>query len=382
MREKFLKYIDFLFLLILPLFALAIEPTTGTTSLHWIRTSKDGSHFIRGDAGDRFIAWGVNYDHDRDGQLLEDYWLDEWQTVEEDFREMKSLGANVVRIHLQTAQFLKSPKEPNQSSLAQLARLVRLAEETGLYLDITGLGCYHKKDVPEWYDKLSEVERWSAQAVFWESVAKTCAASPAVFCYDLMNEPILPGDGEKATDWLAGEFGGKYFVQRITLDLAGRPRSEVVAAWVAKLAGAIRKHDSRHMITVGVIPWAYVFTGAKPIFYTPETAPHLDFVSVHFYPKKGETAKALAALKAYDIGKPLVIEEMFPLECGLEELDAFIEGSRKIADGWLGFYWGKTIEEYRQSKPDIAGAITLGWLEYFRKKSSAIFKQENISSGE
>ena len=26
----------------------------------------------------------------------------------------------------------------------------------GLYLDLTGLGCYHKKDVPAWYDKLAE----------------------------------------------------------------------------------------------------------------------------------------------------------------------------------------------------------------------------------
>ena len=28
--------------------------------------------------------------------------------------------------------------------------------------------------------------RWRAQASFWETIAKTCAKSPAVFCYDLM----------------------------------------------------------------------------------------------------------------------------------------------------------------------------------------------------
>ena len=48
---------------------------------------------------------------------------------------------------------------------------MKLAEATGLYLDITGLGCYHKKDVPEWYDKLDESDRWAAQAKFWEAVA-------------------------------------------------------------------------------------------------------------------------------------------------------------------------------------------------------------------
>ena len=89
---------------------------------------------------------------------------------------------------------------------------------------------------------------------------------------------------------------------------------------------------------------------------------------MHFYPKKGEVDKALKALAVYELGKPLVIEEMFPLECGVEDLDAFIEGSRTMADGWIGFYWGKTIEEYSKEKLDIGGAMTKGWLEYFKSK--------------
>ena len=36
--------------------------------------------------------WGVNYDHDDAGRLLEDYWADEWPTVVEDFREIKALA--------------------------------------------------------------------------------------------------------------------------------------------------------------------------------------------------------------------------------------------------------------------------------------------------
>ena len=32
-----------------------------------------------------------------------------------------------------------------------------------------------------------------AQARFWEAVATRCAGSPAVFCFDLMNEPVVPG---------------------------------------------------------------------------------------------------------------------------------------------------------------------------------------------
>ena len=160
-------------------------------------------------------------------------------------------------------------------------------------------------------------------------------------------------------------------MQRITLDLAGRSREEVAATWVAKLVAAIRKHDDRHLVTVGVIPWAHTFPKAKPLFYSARTKNDLDFVSVHFYPRKGEVDKALTALAVYDIGKPLVIEECAPLYCGTEEFDAFVDGSRKMADGYVGFYWGKTIDEYRQ-RNDIPAGIMAGWLEYFHTKGPQI----------
>ena len=337
----------------------------------WIRPSADGTHFVRAASGERFVVWGVNYDHDDAKRLLEDYWRDEWPTVVEDFREIQDLGANVVRVHLQVARFMVTAREPNEVSLTQLVRLLELAERTGLYLDITGLGCYHKSDVPAWYDALGESERWDVQARFWEAVARTCAASPAVFCYDLMNEPILPGANEVATDWLAGAFDGKYFVQRITRDLAGRTREQVAQAWVAKLAAAIRKHDTRHMITVGVIPWVHEFPKARPLFYSQQVGAPLDFAAVHFYPKKDAVDKALTALAAYEVGKPLVVEEMAPLNCSLEEMDAFVDRSRDIADGYVSFYWGKTIEQYAQ-QDDLTSSIIATWLRYFRTKAPQI----------
>ena len=335
-----------------------------------VRVSDDKRGFVLGDTGRPFRPWGFNYDHDAAGRLLEDYWLDEWATVAGDFREMKALGANVVRVHLQVSRFMAGPSKPDRAALKQLSRLLALAEETGLYLDITGLGCYHKKDVPPWYAAMGEAERWGVQARFWEVVSQACARSPAVFCYDLMNEPVLPGARKKETEWLLGELGGKHFVQRIALDLAGRTREQVARAWVDRLVAAIRKHDPEHLVTVGVIPWAHVFPKAKPLFHGRDVGAKLDFVSVHFYPGKGAVDKALAALAAYDVGKPIVVEEMFPLKCSIEELDAFVEGSRKLAAGHIGFYWGKTIDEYARDKASIASAITKRWLEYFHARSS------------
>ncbi|MBN1125556.1 MAG: cellulase family glycosylhydrolase [Sedimentisphaerales bacterium] len=349
----------------------AVYNAPGESAKGFIRLSNDQKDFLIQNDDRSFVPWGFNYDHDEHGRLLEDYWETEWNKVEEDFREMKELGANVVRIHLQLGKFMRKPDQLKEAAFQQLGRLLQMAQDLGLYLNITGLGCYHKKEVPPWYDALSEQNRWEVQSRFWEKVAKTCATSPAVFCYDLMNEPVLPGANAKETEWLLGEFGGKHFVQRISLELKGRIQKQVAKAWVDRLVSAIRRYDRRHLITVGVIPWVHVFPKATPLFYSPEVSENLDFVSVHFYPNAGEIDKALTALKVYDIGKPLVVEEMFPLKCSTSELKTFVEQSQSFTDGWISFYWGKTPAECKQSG-QLADALLYNWLESFTQKASRI----------
>ncbi|MEZ6089863.1 MAG: cellulase family glycosylhydrolase [Pirellulaceae bacterium] len=331
----------------------------------WIAVSADRSHFVMAESGERFVPWGVNYDHDGSGRLIEDYWVDQWPTVVEDFAEIKALGANVVRVHLQLGRFMKQADQANRVHLDKLADLITLANESGLYLNLTGLGCYHKSDVPAWYDALDESDRWKVQATFWREIALVCRGHASVFCYDLMNEPVIAG-GDTRDGWLAGELGGKHFVQRIALKLEGRTRQEIASRWIEQLTESIRKVDDRHLITVGVIPWAHVFKGAKPLFHDPQVGRSLDFVSVHFYPKSGEVDQALNALKVYDVGKPLVVEEMFPLKCGTEELMRFVRQSSDFCDGWFSFYWGETIQE-NQAKGDIGGAIKAQWLQAFQQ---------------
>ena len=360
--------------MVLRLFMLVLLSTSAAIAmaepLTLVRVSDDGKHFVRGNPAVPWRVWGVNYDHDASGRLLDEYWIDEWATVIEDFNEMKSLGCNCVRIHLQIGKFMDTRDSPNLAALEQLKKLVQLAEDTGLYLDVTGLACYHKQNIPPWYDELDETDRWSVQAKFWESIAEVCKNSPAIFCYDLMNEPILPGE-EPASDWLAGELAGKFFVQRISLALQGRTREAVADAWVNTMVDAIRKHDSQHLVTIGEIPWIFVFGGGKPLFHSSPAGGRLDFVAVHFYPKKNEVDKAIKALNAYELGKPLLIEEMFPLACSEDELVRFLDESKAIADGWISFYWGKTADQLRSQKsPGIAETITASWLDRFQQLST------------
>jgi Cellulase (glycosyl hydrolase family 5) len=335
-----------------------------TRPLDWIRLSDDKHHFVSSSANTPINIWGFNYDRDDSGRLIEDYWDTEWPAVAQDFAEMKALRANVVRVHLQFAKFMDGPDRPNRENLARLQKLVALAESARLYLDLTGLGCYHKQDVPAWYDAMDETARWQAQSNFWRAIAGVCKSSPAVFCYDLMNEPIL-GGGQNPKDWLPGPpLAGMYYVQRITTDMRGRNDAQVAGAWVKTLTSAIREVDDRHLITVGEIPWAQVFKGAKPLFGSKEVGGPLDFVSVHFYPKPDALEGSMAALRVYEVGKPLVVEEIFPLNAGIDQTTKFIDTARPEVDGWVSFYWGKTIEQ-NKAKATTQGTLTGDWLERF-----------------
>ncbi len=297
-----------------------------------------------------YQPWGFNYDRDSKFRLIEEYWEAEWKTVEEDFAEMRALGANVVRIHLQVAKFMLGPDEPNLAALRQLKKLAALAEREKLGLDITGLGSYRAGDVPKWYDTLPEAARWAAQARFWEAVAGTVADSPAVFCYDLMNEPVVPSKPVKT--WLSPVvLAGLSFVQYLTRNLAGRPRDEVVRQWASLQIAAIRKKDTRHPITVGMLPGG--FGGFTP----KEIAPVLDFISVHLYPKSKDLAAVRRHLKLADVGKPIVIEETFPMECTMAEMEAFLVEAREKAAGVISFYWGN---------PDDPPLLR-DWLKVFKK---------------
>lgn len=341
-----------------------------------ISVSADKTSFVAGDAKRSFAPWGFNY-LGRFEQLAEDDWETEegWQRIETDFAQMKRLGANVVRWHLQFETFMEAAEtsgecKPRPAALARLKKLLAVARKNELYLDLTGLNCFRKDRIPAWYDELSEANRWKAQAQFWEAIAKTCAGDSAVFCYDLMNEPIIgePKAGEHP--WVAGELGGFHFVQRISNKPAGRESSAIAEAWVKTLVTAIRKHDSETLVTVGVIPWAFVWANAKPIFYAPAAAKHLDFASIHIYPKSGEQEKELAALAVYDLAMPLVIEEIYAMNCSVKELDQFMEEAKPKVDGWISHYFGYTAKEHR-AEGTLTGALKAEFLDFWTKKGEA-----------
>jgi sugar phosphate isomerase/epimerase len=328
----------------------------------WIGIRPDG--FVLS-SGARFVPWGFNYDRDYRFRLLEEYWAAEWPAVERDFRAMKRLGANVVRLHLQLGAFLDAPDRPDAANLARLEKLVRLAEDLGIYLDVTGLATTRESAVPAWYNRLDESGRWAAQARFWEAIAATCAARPGVFAFNLMNEPLVSAGRRPPGAWIhPAAIQGLHYLEYLNLDPAGRARPEIACAWIRRMTEAIRRRDPRHLITVGL-----VLIGDKPEeaagFPPARIAPEVGFLALHLYPEKGKLDAALATLARYRAFKPALIEETFPLHCSVKELGEFIERSRPDAAGWIGHYWGQTPEELESSTVP-RDVLTYRWLQLFQ----------------
>ena len=88
---------------------------------------------------------------------------------------------------------------------------------------------------------------------------------------------------------------------------------------------------------MGLVDWSLDRPGLTSGFVPENVADALDFVSVHVYPKKGQVDEALKTLEGFVVGKPVLIEETFPLTCSPNELEEFIDGSKKHAAGWIGF---------------------------------------------
>jgi len=69
-----------------------------------------------------------------------------------------------------------------------------------------------------------------------------------------------------------------------------------------------------HLITVGLVDWSLDRPGLTSGFVPEKIVDDLDFISVHLDPEKGKVEEALKTRAGFAVGKPVVIEETFPLK--------------------------------------------------------------------
>ena len=324
-----------------------------------VKIAPDRKGFVLHPSVDRYIPWGHNY---ASVDIMERLANDPAR-VEREFNEMKAAGTTVARIHPEMPRIMVGRDMVDPHALDQLRTLLKIAEDSGIHLKITGLACYTIKDRMPWYDEMDEQDRWKTQAFFWETIARTCVESPAVFAYDLVNEPAAVG--KRADGWYMGRMGDAEFCQRLSLDPSQRNGDDIFREWTQRMVAAIRKHDRTHLITMGMLPFPGAYKAA---------AEQLDFVSPHLYPKTGKVDDEIELLKQYDWGKPIVIGETFPLNCGADDQRDFLLKSRAFAQGWIG-HWpdespAKLAELSKSGKATIHNAIWLSWVELFQEIGS------------
>src|SRR4051812_6661438 len=93
-----------------------LSSRSSTFALEPITLSPDGRGFVFKESQKPFKPWGFNY-LGTFGKIYEEYWAEDWESIAEDFREMKKLGANVVRVHLQVGTFMESPTTAKKDEL-------------------------------------------------------------------------------------------------------------------------------------------------------------------------------------------------------------------------------------------------------------------------
>jgi len=374
-----------------------------TAGMELIVVAPDGRGFVERDSGRPFIPFGTNY-YDPDTGWAPKIWRRfDAAKVRRHFAVMKELGVNCARVFLTAATFQPDAETIDKQALEKLDTLVGIARDSGIRLMLTGPD--HWEGVPGYWrpDRFAGEQALKALEHFWAVVARRYRGEPAIFAWDLLNEPHLPWFDEqwrpRWNRWLEGTYGnwdGLKFAWGAEIaesdqwgevpvpkdsPMTGSARlrdyqlfrEHLADQWVRRQVEAIRKADPACLVTVGYIQWSYpLVRPGNPSRYAAfnprRQARWLNFVTIHFYPTLGSPFQSeanwrknldylQAALAYCHTGKPVVLAEFgwygggapqqHPFVSEAQQADwiaAEIEASRPLAAGWLSWPFADTPE--------------------------------------
>ena len=360
-----------------------------------------GSGFVERDSGRPYIVFGTNYYDPHTGWAPKIWQQFDAEKVRRHFQLMSEIGVNCARVFLAAASFQPNVEIVEEQALGKLDMLIKIARETGIRLML--IGPDHWEGRPSYWkpDRFAGQAALQALEHFWDVVGRRYRGEPAIFAWDLLNEPHLPWVNEKWRPrwnaWLREKYGswealktawgdeiieadqwGQITVPENRPDM-GNPRlrdwqsfREYLAdKWVRRQVDAIRRVDPSHLITVGYIQWSYPLVrpgnpGRYSAFNPRRQARQLDFITIHFYPTLGRPFSSeenwlknldyLQAVLAYcHTSKPVVIGEFGWYGGGAPQkhpylseaqqsrwISAEIEASRRLACGWLSWPFADT----------------------------------------
>jgi endo-1,4-beta-mannosidase len=374
-----------------------------------IAVSQNGKGFIEQPSGRSFVPFGVNYYDPNTGWAPKIWRRFDPDHVMRHFEVMHDLGVNCARVFLTAATFQPDVNTIDERALAKLDAFIGIARQSGIRLILTGPD--HWEGSPAYWkpDRFAGEQALKALDTFWRIVGQRYRGEPAIFAWDLLNEPHMPwftetwrpmwnqwlqakyGTWEKlkaawASEIKEGESWGNVAVAQNKAS-KGNPRlldwqmfrEHLADQWVRRQVEAIRQADPTHLVTVGYIQWSYpLVRGGDPSLYAafnPQRQSRwLDFLCIHFYPLLGQPLESkeawdrnltyLQSVLAYcHAGKPVVLEEFGWYGGGAPRgqpsltedqqdrwIVAEIEATRRLSDGWLSWPFADTPTSTDMSK--------------------------------
>jgi len=377
----------------------AAEPS----KMQLIITKAAGHGFVERDSGRTYIVFGTNYYDPHTGWAPKIWRQFDAEKVRQHFQVMSKLGVNCARVFLTAGNFQPNAETVEEQALEKLDTLIEIARIAGIRLLLTGPD--HWEGQPSYWkpDRFAGQAALQALERFWDVMGRRYRGEPAIFAWDLLNEPHLPWFVEQWRPqwnaWLQKTYGnweslkaswgdelseeerwGEVAVAKNQPDPANPRlrdwqlfREHLADQWVRRQVEAIRNADPAHLITIGYIQWSYpLIRQGNPSRYSAFN-PHrqarwLDFVTIHFYPTLGnpfgsegnwgENLSYLQAVLAYcHTSKPVVLGEYGWYGGGAPQnhpylsedeqarlLSAEIEASRPLTDGWLSWPFADSPE--------------------------------------
>jgi hypothetical protein len=180
--------------------------------------------------------------------------------INEDFKLIKKMGLNTIRIFVQYEDFGKNNVDPKKLSL--LKKSLDLAHDNNLSVLITLFDFYGDYDIANW----TLTHRHA------ETIVNALKYHPALLGWDIKNEPDL--------------------------DFESRGKLRVLS-WLDQMLINIKQWDTQHPVTIG---WSSPEAGI-------ELLDQVDFVSYHYYRDIDKFLDAHQALAKKAQNKPMLLQE-------------------------------------------------------------------------
>jgi len=318
-------------------------------SVDIVRVGRDGWGFVEGGDARPLVPWGCNYYDPFTGWAPHLWEQFDEARVRGHYAQMRSIGVNTVRIFSTLMATLSGPDQPNADGLAKIARMLDIAAEHGIHVILSGPGGWEGS--PSWWHEVAPLDNFvapellRAQAAAWKGLASALTGHPALFAWELINEPAAPWKPSPALReaWVTWRSGHAPQAPSdlpspqppLSLDWSWdlqQFREHLADQYVRIMTDAIRGKDTTHLVTMGLHQKSAPFDWYPPdpyaAFNPHRLAPMLDYISVHYYPhhifhpniyrdpfdtEEGMTETLLhgraVARYVHVPGKPVVMEE-------------------------------------------------------------------------